>query len=176
MGEERGSIFSTNEERLKHVREVWKVAMDTQMHFNDLLMKMRTTVISIILAVFGASALVVKDIPKPLVDIWGWKLHISSIVLFVGILFLVCQYYIDRFYYFKLLLGEVEFTRKIDKDYEGYNGGEEVFGLTKAINKEIDSDSAKKVLFWFYIGPIIISFIVVVIIQLNLSAVVGCVK
>ena len=51
MGDNDNSAAET-----KLILEEWKTVIQTQMHFNDMIMKMRTTAVSIVLAVFGASA------------------------------------------------------------------------------------------------------------------------
>lgn len=61
MCEATGKPSLPEDALLKHKLTVWKTAIETQMHFNDLLIRMRTTVISIILAVFGAAAIALKD-------------------------------------------------------------------------------------------------------------------
>jgi hypothetical protein len=48
-------------EELSHDREIWRAAIDVQIHFNELLVKMRTTVISVVLAVFGAVAIALRE-------------------------------------------------------------------------------------------------------------------
>jgi len=161
--------FSSYDEYMKHIREVWKVALDTQMHFNDLLIRMRTTVISIILAVFGASALALRELNAPFIEVFKLKIHLSSIVLFIGIIFLIGQFLIDRFYYFKLLLGSVTFTDKIDKKFE--NNDKIMFGLTKEINKSISDVKATVQLTLFYAVPILLAIFVIILIQCNLPAI-----
>ena len=48
-----------------NVIKEWEIVINTQMHFNDLLMKLRTATLSIVLAIFGAagySQLILKPI------------------------------------------------------------------------------------------------------------------
>lgn len=158
-----------DKEKLDHDLEIWKVAMETQMHFNELLIKMRTTVISIILAVFGVSAIVIRDIKYPVVDLFHKKVHVSSIVLTIGVVFLFCQYIIDSRYYLKLLLGAVDFTRKIDDDYEDKDNRKFVFGLTKSITNRISEGAAKNVLSIYYFIPIALSICVIYLIQTHIN-------
>lgn len=157
---------SFDRERQKNDLEVWKVALNTQMHFNDLLIKMRTAVISIILAVFGASAFVVRNVTEPIVTVCNHRVHASSLVLAIGIIFLVVQFLIDRCYYFNLLLGAVDFTKNLDGKYKK----EGLFGLTEAIIGRIDEKHATRVLIAYYFTPIVLAILVIILIQSNPTA------
>ncbi|MFC1755757.1 hypothetical protein ACFL96_20600 [Thermoproteota archaeon] len=148
MCNEQKKESKEDKKELDHIISVWKVAINTQMHFNDLLIKMRTTVISIILAVFGASVIALKDINFKF-EIFDCKVHASVVILGIGCVFLFTQFILDFFYYFKLLLGAVDFTEKMDRDYSEYK----LFGLTSMISKRISHHCAGVVLFLCYAIP-----------------------
>jgi len=141
-------LYLTEKEKLSHDLEVWKVALETQMHFNDLIVKIRTAVISISLGVFGAAAISLRDSTLR-IDFLGSH-HISFVVLLIGLFFLIGQGIIDYFYYFKLLLGAVKFTESIDKKYKN----NKLFGLTSSISNEINYSATKFLLVLYYIIPI----------------------
>ncbi|MFC1480523.1 hypothetical protein ACFL5Y_03650 [Candidatus Omnitrophota bacterium] len=145
----------------KILLETWKVAMDTQMHFNDLLIKMRTTVISIILAVFGGAAIALKDLKIPPVRICDFDLRISAVVIIIGLVFLAAQAFLDIFYYFRLLLGAVDFTAQLDKKHN-------FFGLTKSIQKSIPPCWAYIVLIIYYVIPFALGIAAIWIIQFKI--------
>jgi hypothetical protein len=44
-------------EETKIILEEWKVVVQTQMHFNEMIMRARTTGVSVVMAVYGAAAL-----------------------------------------------------------------------------------------------------------------------
>lgn len=152
-------------DKLKHDLELYKMALDSQMHFNELLIKMRTTVISIILAVFGAATISLKDLTL-YAQILGRKVHISIVILVIGLIFLACQWLIDFFYYYKLLLGSVKFTEKIDKNYEKFG----FFGLTTSIIKSVSPTSAGVILCIYYSIPLILGALTIYIIYFKLVA------
>lgn len=152
-------------EKLDYDLRVWKVAIDTQMHFNDLLIKMRTTVTSIILAVFGAAAIILRD-SSIRVKIFDGYHHISVIVLFVGFIFLLGQGVVDFFYYFRLLLGAVAFTKKIDEKYKE----NDLFGLTASISDKIPPCWAGALIIIYYLVPIILIWFAIVMVDSKIIA------
>lgn len=94
--------------------EVWKKVVQTQEHFNEICMKVRTlyaTVIAVILSVYGAflkeggSAVHVAAVSVDPI------LPISLALVLVTYLF----YFVDRFWYHQLLLGAVAQGAAIEK-------------------------------------------------------------
>lgn len=164
MIEKKEETLKLDKETMDRDIEIWKVAINTQMHFNDLLIKMRTTVISIILAVFGAASIALRDMVLH-VGIGKMKIHVSAIALMIGIIFIVVQYLVDRFYYFKLLTGAVNFTKKIDEKYKNINGVK--FGLTESIIESVSEKNAKILLLLFYGIPLLLCGISIILILIN---------
>jgi hypothetical protein len=158
--ENKGKLNLSNEDTFKYELELWKVAIDTQMHFNELLIKMRTTVISIILATFGASAIALKDM-NWFVNILGSEFRVSAVILAIGIVFLFVQFLIDATYYFRLLLGAVDYTEYIDKKYKN----NDLFGLTSCISKKVPRWGAWLTLICYYWIPILLGGFVIWVIQ-----------
>ena len=147
----------------KDLIEIWKEAIETQMHFNDLLIKMRTTVISIILAVFGGAAIAVKEVDW-YVNFLGFDLRLSAAVVGLGVLFLIVQFIIDKFYYFPLLLGAVKYTGSLGERFNI----PELSGLTLSINQEVSEKIAKRVLNFYYFIPIVLGIVAIYFIQVRL--------
>jgi hypothetical protein len=144
--------------------EVWKEAIETQMHFNDLLIKMRTTVTSIILAVFGAAAFTLKEPQEWYVQILGTDIRLGTVVMVIGVVFLIVQFIIDAFYYFPLLLGAVDYTESLGERYNI----PELSALTKSITKSVSHKKAWCILCLYYVIPIILGVATIIIIQWNL--------
>lgn len=163
MGDNEKKLNLSNEDRFKYELELWKVAIDTQVHFNELLIKMRTTVISIILATFGASAIALKDM-NWFVNILGCEFRVSVAILAIGIVFLFVQFLIDATYYFRLLLGSVDYTEYIDKKYKDYD----LFGLTSCISKRVPRWGALLTLICYYWIPILLGGLVIWVMQCRL--------
>ncbi|MFA5093329.1 MAG: hypothetical protein WC543_05255 [Candidatus Omnitrophota bacterium] len=151
----------------KDLIEIWKEAVEVQMHFNDLLIKMRTTVISIILAVFGGAAIAVKEI-NWYVNFLGFDLRLSAAVVGLGMLFLSVQYIIDRYYYFPLLLGAVKYTASMGER----NNLPELSNLTLSIIKEVPDNIAKRVILLYYLIPFVLGVVAIYFIQLRLAQII----
>jgi hypothetical protein len=152
----------SDKEKLDYDLQIWKVAVDTQMHFNDLLIRMRTIIISIVLAVFGAFAVALKDADLT-APITATKAKICIIVIKIGIFFLVGHFIIDLFYYFRLLLGAVKFTEALDDKYKNL----EIFGLSKSISKKTPRWLAICVVVIYYLIPIVLGVWLINIIKCN---------
>jgi len=146
--------------KIENLIEIWKEAVETQMHFNDLLIKMRTTVISIILAVFGGSAIALRDM-NWYADIFGQQVRLSALIIALGLIFLFVQFLVDSLYYFKLLLGSVEYTRCFGKKYNI----PELSGLTESIIKSVSSKSAYLILILYYAIPFLLGILTILVIQ-----------
>lgn len=144
---------------LEHDEKLWKVALETQMHFNELLIRSRTTVVTVAMAVIGATLIAFRE-TNITFNICTKEVHIGIVILCIGIGFLCTQFIIDYFYYFKLLLGAVEFTTKLDRKYEE----EGMFGLTTCINKSISQKKAGQILFAYYLIPIILGIVLIFLI------------
>lgn len=121
---------------------LYKLAIETQMHFNDLIMKIRTIVTSIITAVFGAAAIVLGE-SNYSVNIFNRTIHISALIIIAGLFFLFAYLILDFFYYFQLLLGAVDCTKEIEKSCPD-------FTLTYSINKKVTTRRAYLSLIFYY--------------------------
>jgi hypothetical protein len=153
----------TEEKRLEYTLQIWKVSIETQMHFNELLIKMRTAVISIVLASFGVFSFVLKESSQEPAGLFNIdKAQRSIIAIKVGICFLIGQFLIDFFYYFRLLTGAVNFTKKIDEDYKNLK----MLGLTESICKEVPGWLATSMVVIFYAIPVGVGFWLIQKIQL----------
>ena len=138
--------------------EIWKVAIQTQMHFNELLIKSRATVVTVALAAIGATAIALRD-TKVYFQLRGIQVHIAVVILALSIVFLVCQFIMDYYYYLRLLLGAVEFTNKMDEKRA------EEFGLTKLIIQQVSTRRAQVILFFYYWIPIALGVVLALAIQ-----------
>ncbi len=137
--------------------EVWKTAIQTQIHFNDLLIRMRTTVISVVLAVFGAAIFAFREIHTTvLLPVVNWQIHFSVVIIFLGMAFLAAQWYIDANYYMRLLSGAVSFTENMDKSVKG-------LGLTTEILKKVPHGKGKEIVNRYYFFPMVMGFVAIIV-------------
>jgi len=117
---------------------IWKEGVDVQMHFNQLIMRNRITVSSIIFAAFGA-ALAFFKLGGTILEVKETPFYISDVIIAIAAIGLFSYFWIDTKYYFRLLLGAVEFTEKMDREYKK-------IGLTSSITKSIKHKKARLVL------------------------------
>lgn len=145
MGDEK-----INHDGTKLILDEWKTVIDTQMHFNEMIMKMRTTSVSVILAVFSAAAYSLQyDVMIPIYYV-GEK-HVAFFIVLFGLVMLFAIFILDYFYYFKMLLGAVERGYQIDKSYEERLIDEsKMFGMTSLIRDKIGKASTSKYLILLY--------------------------
>jgi len=130
---------------LVYLKEEWKTTIETQMHFNDLIIKFRSVVLSVFLTGLGV--------------VYGFsdKLNNNDSLYFVLILafvFWICCFVLDYFYYQKLLLGAVKHAKKFDENEFFKKKG--LFGLTKRISFEISGFLTKTLIRVFYLLPLVV--------------------
>jgi phosphoglycolate phosphatase len=119
----------------KHVNinntiEVWKKVVDVQQHFNDLELRIRNYALTLFTAIVAGIGLLEKE--KIRLSLIGSDIPASTLLGFAGILTLVAFWYMDRYWYHKLLLGAVKQGQYI----ETINAGVlPELGLTTSIGK-----------------------------------------
>jgi len=114
----------------------WRAALDTQMHFNDMLIRTRAAGMSIVVAVFGGAALAVEKFPQHVTLFFGIDIHLAAVVMFFGLLLLFSLFVLDYFYYYRMLLAAVERSEKLEADSR--RPGEPIaFDLTGAISGKV---------------------------------------
>ena len=130
------------------------------MHFNEMIMRARTTGVSVVMAVYGAAALAIGQYPERFLKILGFQFHVSTAIIIFGISLLAGIFCIDKFYYYRLLLGAVERGEQIDKAFQDLTlCGTKPFGLTTAIIKKVSRRRAKVCLIIFYGIPCIVGVV-----------------
>lgn len=95
--------------------DAWKAIVDVQMHFNDVLMRVRNLGITLILAVFGAAAFSLQYelfLRTP----WG-SIHLASAIILFGLCAWAGIGFMDR-YYNKLLAGAVAKSSALEDMYD----------------------------------------------------------
>ncbi len=112
----------------------WQTGIETQIHFNELIIRNRTLVITIGTAFIAGIGAAIKF------QIDGTITVIASVavLIFFGITFLI-----DYFYYFRLLKGAVKFTSELDEKLRNSQTkipyfNIPLFGLTDKINEEVE--------------------------------------
>ncbi|GEM67997.1 hypothetical protein SMI01S_16030 [Sphingobacterium mizutaii NBRC 14946 = DSM 11724] len=114
----------------KSTVEIWKKTIDVQQHFNDLELRIRNYALTLFTAIVAGIGLLEKE--KIQLNFGGFHLPASAVLSFTGMLTLVAFWYMDRFWYHKLLLGAVKQGQFI----ETINAGTlPELGLTTSIGK-----------------------------------------
>jgi len=91
-------------ERLRHVIAAWGKSIDVQQHFNELEMKIRNYVITVVVAVFGAAGIAMKEnLPV-----------LASLILVFGVVGVLLFWMMDALWYHRLLKGAVDHATFIE--------------------------------------------------------------
>ena len=118
-------------ERIAHTIEIWKKTVDVQMHFNDLELRIRNYAITLIAALLGVSAFAIeKDL---FIRIGNSTVPVAVILVVVAFIAWGAFYFMDRFWYHRLLYGSIKHGQKIEERM-GLSYPE--IGLTKSIGEE----------------------------------------
>ncbi len=122
--------------------EEWKIVIKTQMHFNDMIMKVRTATISFVVGVFGAAAYILQyDIP---LKILGHTIHAAAMVIITGIAMLSVMFVIDYHYYFKMLIGAVKVGYQFEEEFKQIGRTHKFFTLSSSIRDSIGKSGRSK--------------------------------
>jgi hypothetical protein len=127
----------------------WRTVIDTQMHFNDMLMRTRTAGVSIVITVFGAAAVGLAQYPSRLISMPGATIHIAAIVIIFGLMLLASLFVMDYFYFYRMLLAVVRHGEEIEAESRGPKSPI-VFNLTCCLSNSISRRRASLVLLAFY--------------------------
>jgi len=150
-------------EKTKLVLEEWKTVIETQMHFNDMIMRLRTTGISIVLAFFGAASISLQYAQLCL-TICSFSFHAAVLIIASGLVLLISIFVLDYGYYYKMLLGAVERGCQIDKAFkEKPLDGIDLFGMSTEIRKAVGKPHRSKYYVWAFYGLVLTFGIVFII-------------
>ena len=132
----------------------WRVVIDTQMHFNDMLMRTRSIGVSVVTGVFGAAAVSLAQYPDHFMTVPGVTIHVAAIVIVFGLLLLAGMFVLDYFYFYRMLLAVVRHGEQMESESRSPTAPFE-FGLTSCISRSISRRRASMVLFTFYGIPFV---------------------
>lgn len=114
-----------------HVLEAWKKSVDVQQHFNDIGIKLRNLAITVFGAFLGGIAFSLKE--HLMIDIYGANVPLASMLAFSALVVWLAFFFMDRFWYHKLLLGAVYHAKDIESKY---SDAFQELGLTTRIANE----------------------------------------
>ena len=117
------------EKEIELAIEVWKTTIEVQEHFNTIEMQIRNLAITVLTAALGAAVLIDNQtqsaitaattagkptLPPPQISIFGANFSPESMIIFAGLVGWLCFYFMDRFWYHRLLQSAVEHGRAIE--------------------------------------------------------------
>jgi hypothetical protein len=106
----------TQDERHKQVIEVWKTVVQVQQHVNDISMRIRSMFVTILLALFASVGFLYDKNVQ--IEIWGFDIKFAILMPLFGIFGAYLFYFIDRYWYHRLLVGSVKHAIDIEKKYK----------------------------------------------------------
>lgn len=130
---------------LKYYIEEWKTVIQTQMHFNDLIIRFRSITLTAFASFIAGIFVIQKTTNISLKDLLAVILIVLIFWVTVGIL--------DFFYYFRLLLGAVSQGLKFDQSEYFKKMG--LFGLTTNISNHIHPPASRLLIFFYYALPLV---------------------
>ncbi len=136
--------LSESEEKLVLIyQQEWKTVIETQMHFNDLIIRFRAIVLTAMITLAGASVVLQQ----------ADKIEKSSSIMVVSFLLAlwITAFVMDYFYYHRLLLGSVAQAMKFDNSELAKKAG--LFGLTTCIKEAVHPPASKVMVGLFYLIP-----------------------
>jgi FMN phosphatase YigB (HAD superfamily) len=102
--------------RISNIVEVWKKTIDVQQHFNDLELRIRNYALTVLVGVLSVAALTLKEHME--VTLWGHKMTVAVLLLSAGLVGWIAFYFMDRWWYHRLLYGAVNHGRHIEAVYQ----------------------------------------------------------
>ena len=133
----------------------WRAVIDTQMHFNDMLMRTRSIGLSMVIAVYGAAIVSAGQYPDSSVKFVDLRLHVAVGIFAVGMLLLLSLFLLDRCYYYRMLLAAVEHGEELERE-SGTPAQPIELRLTQRISASVSRPMGTFVLLVFYAVPFLV--------------------
>ena len=103
------------DERAKQILDTWKAIVDVQMHFNDIGMRIRSMFVTILLALFASIGFLLDK--KLSLELGRLNILFATLVPLFGIFGTMLFYFVDRYWFHRLLKGAVNHAIKIEGQY-----------------------------------------------------------
>lgn len=159
----------TDKEILEAKIESWKVTVDTQMHFNEMAMKIRHFGFLLIAALVSAAGFSLRSGHH--LSIMSVEIPIASILVMFGAVLWWFVMFLDSKWYTPFLVASVEAGLKIEEELNALtNGGfyltskiKEHSGKVQLMRWKIDSKKRSKIFHWGMMSVLMIAGIVIAI-------------
>lgn len=96
--------------------DVWKQAISTQMHFNDLCVRSRQLGLTFVVAALGLNVVLLSNFEDARLAIACLSIHISAAIMFIAAIAVIAVWHLDLGVYHKTLRGSVAFAEELDKN------------------------------------------------------------
>ena len=123
-------FIDKSQSRMALASDLWKKTVDVQQHFNDLELRIRNYAVTILAAIVGLAAYAMKENLQ--IAIFGHGISVAAGIFLGGIVPWVAFYFMDRFWYHRLLYGAVAHGKLIE---DRWKGTVPEFTLTDSIGK-----------------------------------------
>lgn len=145
LPKELPSLTDSEREMISIYQAEWKTIIETQTHFNDLIIRFRSIVLTVFVTMVGASVALNAE----------GKINeeLFYAILFIILVFWFTSFVLDHYYYHKLLLGSVAQAMKFDQSELGEKYG--LFGLTTCISNVVKPPSSRAMIKIFYGLPVL---------------------
>ncbi|MCZ6820977.1 MAG: hypothetical protein O7G31_16030 [Calditrichaeota bacterium] len=100
-------------DRLSLVVEIWKKTVEVQQHFNDIELRIRNIAVTVLVGAFGAVAFSMKEALT--ITFFGIEVLAGKLIIIAALIAWLAFYFMDRFWYHRLLKGAVNLGIKIEK-------------------------------------------------------------
>lgn len=115
----------------------WETVIKSQMHFNDLIIRYRTIILTGFATLLGAAETVIQ------------RYSVTKNILWLLLILLIAGFVLDFFYYHRLLLGAVAQSKKFDNSGVAKQFG--LFGMTECIKNHVQPPTSKVLVVGFYV-------------------------
>jgi len=102
--------------------------IDVQMHFNEMVMRVRNIAVTLILAVFGAAAYSIQG------KYFVWNIHIAALIIAFGLSAWIALWIMDLSHFHLLLRGAVKHSEDIETTYQDDALLKNILGMSKKIS------------------------------------------
>lgn len=150
----------SNKDVLDLYLKEWNVIIETQMHFNDLILRFRSFILTAFFVLL--SAIIGMQKIRPL------KENEYFLLLLIPCIFWISAFIVDFFYYHKMLIGAVAQAKKFDENDFFIKQG--FFGLTKCISNHIAPSVSRLLVVAYYFLPLLFLGIIYIVRRFYLQA------
>jgi len=108
----------TDPKNISSIITIWEKTIDVQQHFNDIELRIRNFALTIFTFTIGGIGYLEKE--KLAATFTSFNIPYSSLLSIIGVIILSAFFYMDKYWYHKLLLGSVKHGIMIERQYSKF--------------------------------------------------------